>query len=373
MSDALASYELTAPLLLKARARNMAKTAAKLFGIFMLLLSLIGFFAPNFIGLHLGGNHNLLNLITALTALLFGFAGTLSVARLYCLTLGSVYMLLSSFGFLLGSGPDRIFGVLSGWGIYLGTMDHVLYLLLSFFMLGSGLPTRSDLSDHLWERESEERESELQVLSDKLPVARKYERRSEEPLDSRPKPSPTLPAYPVAEPSTEPKVVAPTDEPGGALKPAAQPIVNRDSASEDAAYDVFISYRRGDASSSARLIRGELRSFHLRVFLDVDDLRAGYFDEALLRCIENTPNFVVILSPSSLARCADENDWFRREVSHAIKTGRNIVPILMPGFEFPPKESVPEDISRLRMYQSVTYSHEFFDAMMSKLRGYLRK
>lgn len=365
MWDALAPYGLAAPRLMKARARNMAKTAAKLFGLFMLLLSLIGSASPNFFGLHLGLFHNLLNLITALTGLYFGFAATLPAARLYCFILGLFYGLLGFYGFLLG-GYDRMFEALSGSGLYLGTMDHVLHLLLSLFMLAGAFLTRTDWSHYSWEHKAE-----LNDPSDEPSVAVKHEPRDEELRDSRPEPTPTLPAY-LAETITKPEDFATPVKPSGASKPAAQPIVNPDSASEDPAYDVFISYRRGDASSSARLIRGELRSFHLRVFLDVDDLRAGYFDEALLRHIENTPNFVVILSPGSLARCADENDWFRQEVAHALKTGKNIVPILMPGFEFPPKELLPEDISQLRVYQSVPYSHEFFDAMMNKLRGYLR-
>jgi hypothetical protein len=44
----------------------------------------------------------------------------------------------------------------------------------------------------------------------------------------------------------------------------------------------------------------------------------------------------------------------------------------MPGFEFPEKQALPNDIQELRLYQSVTYSYEFFEAMIGKIKGYLK-
>jgi len=137
-------------------------------------------------------------------------------------------------------------------------------------------------------------------------------------------------------------------------------------------YDVFISYRRAHGSESARLIRTELQQYGLHIFLDVDDLRPGNFEEEILQRIANTPSYIVILSSGSLDRCVDQEDRFRQEIAQAIITGRNIIPILMPGFEFPEKQSLPNDIQELRLYQSVTYSHEFFEAMIGKIKGYLK-
>jgi NAD(+) hydrolase SARM1 len=138
------------------------------------------------------------------------------------------------------------------------------------------------------------------------------------------------------------------------------------------AYDVFMSYRRSHGSESARLIRAELQKYSLRIFLDVDDLRAGHFDQEIVQRIATTPNYIVILSPGSLDRFEDKEDWFRQEIAQAIIRKRNIVPILMPGFKFPEKP-LPDDIEELRLYQSVTYSHEFFEAMIGKIKGYLKQ
>ncbi|MDM8524877.1 toll/interleukin-1 receptor domain-containing protein [Desulfococcaceae bacterium HSG8] len=84
-------------------------------------------------------------------------------------------------------------------------------------------------------------------------------------------------------------------------------------------YDIFISYRREGGSDKARLFQQALSERGLKVFLDVDELRAGYFDEKLLRVIENTPGFLLILSAGSLDRCKNPGDWLRREIEHAVR------------------------------------------------------
>lgn len=130
-------------------------------------------------------------------------------------------------------------------------------------------------------------------------------------------------------------------------------------------YDVFISYRRDSGAAEARLLQLHLKERHIRCFLDVTELGRGYFDEALLRHIEQTPNFVVILSPDSLNRSENDEDWLRKEIAHALKTDRNVVPLMLPKFEFPAR--LPEDIRNLPRCQGVEYSHRYIDAMLEKL------
>lgn len=101
-------------------------------------------------------------------------------------------------------------------------------------------------------------------------------------------------------------------------------------------------------------------------------MRAGHFDQDLLSHIANTPHFIIILTPHALDRCVEEQDWLRKEITQAIKTKRNIVPVMMPGFEFPEPQALPADIRDLRTYQSVGYSHEFFEAMVDRIIRYIR-
>ncbi len=135
----------------------MAKTISTVLGVVFILIGLIGFFAPGFLGTHLSVAHNLVHLISGAVALYFGLAGTLSGARLFCLIFGAVYLLLGLVGFALGSpaaptipamanmGTDaRLWRVIPGT-LELGTMDHVVHVLLGIVFLIGGLLTKADI------------------------------------------------------------------------------------------------------------------------------------------------------------------------------------------------------------------------------------
>jgi hypothetical protein len=130
-------------------------------------------------------------------------------------------------------------------------------------------------------------------------------------------------------------------------------------------FDVFISYRREGGDATALFLREKLIQRGLRVFLDVVELHRGYFDEALLTCIADAPNFLVILSPGALDRCVQPEDWLRQEIAHAIRTKRNIIPVLTRNFTFPAE--LPEDISTLPRHQGVEYSHMYHTAMIDSI------
>jgi TIR domain-containing protein len=138
------------------------------------------------------------------------------------------------------------------------------------------------------------------------------------------------------------------------------------------AYDVFISYRRQGSAEVARSIQAKLYLSGKRAFLDVDDLKAGYFNQSLLETIAETPNFIVVLSSDCLDRCVNEDDWLRQEIAQAIRTKRNIIPVMMPGFTFPSPQKLPDELRELKAYQSVKYDHDYFDAMINRIIKYFR-
>lgn len=134
-------------------------------------------------------------------------------------------------------------------------------------------------------------------------------------------------------------------------------------------YDVFISYRRTSFESS-NLISEKLRSMGYRIFFDVETLRSGKFNDQLLGIIENCTDFVLILPPNALDRCSDENDWVRKEVLHAIHHKKNIIPVMLSGFEWP--ETMPNGMEELSQFQCIKAGEqEFFDLSMKRLAGYL--
>ena len=134
-------------------------------------------------------------------------------------------------------------------------------------------------------------------------------------------------------------------------------------------YDVFISYRRQGSADLARLLHEKLAAAGLSVFLDLEELRGGTFDEKLYAAIEASRNVVVLLPPHALERCSDPQDWLRLEIGHALKSGVNLVPVMMPGFDWP--ETMPPDISEFSRYNGVKWSHVYFDASIRKLESLL--
>ena len=130
----------------------MAKTIATLLGALLLLVGIIGFVSPGFLGTHLTLSHNLVHIVTGALSLYFGLAASLGAARTFDILFGVVYGLLGVCGFLLGSGPDRMFEALSALGLHLGTMDHVVHILLGVLYLIGGLMTRAVVTNDGRER-----------------------------------------------------------------------------------------------------------------------------------------------------------------------------------------------------------------------------
>ncbi len=133
-------------------------------------------------------------------------------------------------------------------------------------------------------------------------------------------------------------------------------------------YDGFISYRREGGSETAALIRVLVETGHNKnLFLDVDELRTGRFDERLLTIIENSANFILVLSSGSLDHCNEPEDWLRREIVAALEHKKNIIPVLTAGFRFPPASSLPKELRDLPNFHGVVYNHQYRDAAISKI------
>lgn len=88
-------------------------------------------------------------------------------------------------------------------------------------------------------------------------------------------------------------------------------------------YTIFISYRRNGGFETACLMAEKLRNAGYRVFMDIDSLRSGKFNEQLYGVIERCSDMLVVLPQDGLERCSDENDWVRLEVAHAMKHRKN--------------------------------------------------
>lgn len=83
----------------------------------------------------------------------------------------------------------------------------------------------------------------------------------------------------------------------------------------DKTLDVFVSYRRSNGSQLASLLKVHLQLRGFSVFIDVERLEAGKFDNNLLQSIKQAKHFLLVLTPQALERCvqdADGKDWVHR-------------------------------------------------------------
>lgn len=119
----------------------MAKTVCKILGVVLLLVGICGFFAPHLLGAHLTPAHNLVHLVSGALALYFGFAGSLSGAKGFCLVFGVLYLVLGFLGlFVLGDpAMDRLWTV---GPLALGRVDHLIHILLGLIFLAGGMFTK---------------------------------------------------------------------------------------------------------------------------------------------------------------------------------------------------------------------------------------
>jgi hypothetical protein len=118
----------------------MAKTVCKILGVVFLLVGVAGFAAPTLLGAHLTPPHNVVHIVSGVVALYFGFAGSLSGAKGFCLVFGLLYLALGLVGMVRGDAADN--RMLQIGPLMLGTADHGIHLLLGAVFLAGGLLTK---------------------------------------------------------------------------------------------------------------------------------------------------------------------------------------------------------------------------------------
>ena len=116
----------------------MNKNIVTILGFILVLVGVIGFFAPHFLGMHLTPFHNVVHLLSGVLAIYFGTKGTLRGARNFCFAFGTVYGLLAIIGFVGGHADSRLLTVIPGH-FELGVADHVVHVVVAaaFLFLGA--------------------------------------------------------------------------------------------------------------------------------------------------------------------------------------------------------------------------------------------
>lgn len=148
----------------------------------------------------------------------------------------------------------------------------------------------------------------------------------------------------------------------------------QDANSLDKNLDIFISYRRSNGSQLASLLKVHMQLKEFSVFIDVERLEAGKFDNNLLNSVRQAKNFLLVLTPNSLDRCVadtDCKDWVHREIVAALQSGCNIIPIL-DNFQWPEPEELPEDMRAVCYFNGVRWIHDYQDACVDKIERFMR-
>lgn len=134
-------------------------------------------------------------------------------------------------------------------------------------------------------------------------------------------------------------------------------------------YQIFISYRRDGGDALAGRIADRFNALGYKVFFDVESMRSGAFNLQLLDALEQCSDVLLVLPPKALDRCVNKDDWVRKELEFALKKEKNIIPIMMRGFEFPAE--MPKEIEKIRYMEGATASSEYFDAVISRIESFL--
>lgn len=144
--------------------------------------------------------------------------------------------------------------------------------------------------------------------------------------------------------------------------------------SMDKTLDVFVSYRRSNGSQLASLLKVHLQLRGFSVFIDVERLEAGKFDNNLLQSIKQAKHFLLVLTPRALERCIEDHeckDWVHREIVAALNSSCNIIPII-DNFCWPEPEKLPEDMRNVCYFNGVRWIHDYQDACVDKLERFMR-
>ncbi|GAB1470808.1 hypothetical protein MASR2M66_16860 [Chloroflexota bacterium] len=134
---------------------------------------------------------------------------------------------------------------------------------------------------------------------------------------------------------------------------------------------VFISYRRTNYWAALAVYQN-LHSNGFDAFFDYKSIPSGDFAQVITENVTSRAHFVIILSPSALERCNEPGDWLRREIETAIDYQRNIIPLMIEGFQFGSQttlQALTGKLMGLKNYNAISIPVEYFDDAMNKLRS----
>lgn len=91
--------------------------------------------------------------------------------------------------------------------------------------------------------------------------------------------------------------------------------------------DLFISYRRNTGGSLAALINEKFIQKGVNTFFDRENIHNEDFWEKIKKGIDQSPNFLMILTPGYFICRENEEDYVRKEILYAIQNNKKLLAI----------------------------------------------
>jgi len=133
---------------------------------------------------------------------------------------------------------------------------------------------------------------------------------------------------------------------------------------------VFIAYRRPNIPWALAIFQNLTKNGY-DVFFDFEGIADGDFESVILGNIKGRAHFLVLLTPSALERAGEPGDLFRKEIEFALDTERNIVPLMLEGFDFSTPaiaRQLTGKLAALKRYNALEIPAAYFIESMERLR-----
>jgi hypothetical protein len=117
-----------------------------------------------------------------------------------------------------------------------------------------------------------------------------------------------------------------------------------DPRKDPAEFDVFVCCADSSSTEMPSTVAAYLRRRGFRAFL-ADRSPTGEPDDGRIALIEAIPDFLILLTPSTVAAIADPRHGVRAEIACALSTGRNVILVAAAGAAAPPAGTLPAPLA----------------------------
>ena len=137
-------------------------------------------------------------------------------------------------------------------------------------------------------------------------------------------------------------------------------------------YDIFISYRRIGGYDTAKHLYDLLTHDGYNVSFDIDTFKRGDFEIEALKRIDECTDFILILNKEVFDKCLDpgvdkKDDRLRTELAYALEKKKNIIPVMLEGFnDFP--RNLPDDIIEISKRNGPKFDRYYFNEFYQRLK-----